>query len=310
MDDLVEEEITSNVSIDDKLVEIIYSIYIPHTANVILNIIKLVSNYGNNTIDTIIMDDIVGYDIEDSELNSYIINKVIRLANETLMTIGINLSPDATLTTYNIILSTLDNILNADKELVVFISDILEDDQLDNIEKICKLVENYNVESCVTLYNSIDYVSNNAIEKLLPRPSVDTVDENINTISINDLLVLSRVNVVNFRNSVTYKALASGKYDIVDNLDSYTQELTLAVINYISSGDESDLNNITYGLTALSYISRDKTIDIGLGMNKQYNILAKTVLAGVSVSLREKIVDIYNKTVINIIDIHKTVNRV
>lgn len=303
------EEVVSDVSIDDKLVEIIKYVYIPYTANVMLNTITLIAEYGNNNIDTIIIDDIIGHDIDDSELNSYLLEKVKRLANETLITMGINLTSEATLKAFYIVLSTIDNVLNSDKELIGYVSDILEDDQHDNIEKLCRLAENYNAESYVMLYYIIEYVSNSAIDMLLAQTKDITHEDEDYVLPADELLVLSRIDIDGFKTYKVYTTVVTGKYNPQDGLDNCIQELKLLVIEYISNGNKELLNNIASSLAVLSYISRDKTIDINIAVGKQYVILEK-VLAGVSLALKEKIYELYNTASGVIIDKHKELHKV
>jgi hypothetical protein len=149
----------NSYKIEQVLLEIIYTVTNDDMAKKIIDLLTILNEFGYIDVDTLIINEMLGNDLETDEMGQFIKSKLLKVSIEVLKSLGIVLEHDIRLQTVINILLTLYTINNIEPGLKEPLLSILEDNEKNNIEKIALIVSIHSTSQYVETYESIDAVT-------------------------------------------------------------------------------------------------------------------------------------------------------
>lgn len=274
-----------NYEIDEKILLLIKSFFSNEITIMITDCLALAANYGDDLIDSDMYDSIVGMDIDNSDMKSYIIDFVKKRISDVLKMMNIGLHPDTTLFTIYAILNSIDIAYHIEDTLAATVLDILENDQLSNIEMIARITSDIMSYEIGVVYDAIEYVGNTIIEKLQEALKLKVNNVELSTIinndNVDDMFVL-----INNNTAIKHTRMFGLLYKnepIENDIEKYTG----AIIRKLDTAFEENGDYLSAALeiAAVTYVFRN----LEENMSDVYSIYIEDVILDTyPIEVREK----------------------
>lgn len=149
----------NSYKIENVLMEIIHTVANDDMAKNIIELLTVLNEFGYTDVDELILHELLGTEIETSDMSLFIKNKLLKVSSGVLRELGIGLNEDIRLVTIINIMLTLYNINNLENSLKGPLLTILEDVEKDNSEKVALMVSLHSNGQHVEVFESIDFVT-------------------------------------------------------------------------------------------------------------------------------------------------------
>jgi len=260
----------NDYELDPILENLFIAVYTQPTYIKLKNIYRLLNSAGYQ-IDSLILDKINNDGIDDSNVGNMIMyttkESMVNLLKENNILIDM-----ASLDVLNNVIYTIYTITEQDPSALVPYSDVLNNDDLSNIDKLANIVDMYTPSTYNELLDYLEYVSEDIITSL-----ENNIDELIDLEENSDTSVLSSYyNLLytmtsrdpHIKNTVVYSMLSNGTIsnNLIDN--------TTIILKYVDLYKEGDIKLETLCNIIIVYLIVTEEDDLyNLYLNKVVEII-------------------------------------
>ena len=244
------------------------------------NIYRLLNNVGYQ-IDSLLLDKINNDDVNNDNISSVIIHTT-KLGMVDLLKKNNILIDMCGLDTLNNVIYTIYTITKQEPSSLVPYSDILNNDDLSNIEKLASIVDMYTPTTYNELLDYLEYVSDNIITNLENR--IDELieleeDSDTDKLKLYYNLLYIMINIdLNIKNTITYSTLAN--CTISNNLINNSA----IILKYVEQYKSGDMRLETLGNIIIIYL-------IATGEDDLYNLYLNKVVDIILQDEEEKVIN-------------------
>jgi len=244
------------------------------------NIYRLLNNVGYQ-IDSLLLDKINNDDVNNDNISSVIIHTT-KLGMVDLLKKNNILIDMCGLDTLNNVIYTIYTITKQEPSSLVPYSDILNNDDLSNIEKLASIVDMYTPTTYNELLDYLEYVSDNIITNLENR--IDELieleeDSDTDKLKLYYNLLYIMINIdLNIKNTITYSTLAN--CTISNNLINNSA----IILKYVEQYKSGDMRLETLGNIIIIYL-------IVTGEDDLYNLYLNKVVDIILQDEEEKVIN-------------------
>lgn len=214
----------NSYKIEQVLLEILYTVTNDVMGKNIIELLTILNEFGYNDVDVLILNELLGKEIETNDMGLFIKNKLLMVSISALKELGIGLEHDIRLSTVINILLTLHTINNIEHGLKEPILSILEDNEKNNTEKISVIVSLHSEGQLVETFESIEFVTDIFISSYIHKLRSDyelSEDADVETFEEDFKLMTSIINIDPIMTStLVVRSLMSG-IDISRNMSDH-----------------------------------------------------------------------------------------